>query len=442
MALGAAGLPADRRHWLALGLLRVHDPRIRLRAWHGVVIVCLLLPLLQTWQSTASPASAGDTIEPQSLADWSFWIALAILAGVALRIGWLASGLFRLRRVRLRADPWRPIPSWFGEVTKAVGASADVSVSADVESAVTFGLRRPAILVPRDLPDAPASHQRAVLAHELTHVARRDWLWVLGEETVRTMFWCHPAMWFALGEAQLAREEVVDRRAIAATGSRDGYLEALVAAAAPAPAAALGFGPQFYRRRQLEIRIRRLLKENAMSRKQLIAMAGVLAFMVPATVMAGGRAFPLVTIGDVVQQVPPPPPPPPPPAPPAPAVKQKPAQPKEPPPPPPPPPPRVPPAAKAERVMPPPPPPVPPAKAVAGTARSTPPPPPPAVPARPADATTPLPPAAASDAQPGKAPAPPPPPPAPARAAKRGIPPPPPPPPPAPPIPGRGRGGR
>ena len=33
---------------LSLGLLRVQDPRIRLRVWHGIVIVSLLLPLLQT----------------------------------------------------------------------------------------------------------------------------------------------------------------------------------------------------------------------------------------------------------------------------------------------------------------------------------------------------------------------------------------------------------
>src|SRR6185295_8426111 len=130
--------------------------------------------------------------------------------------------------------------------------------------------RRPSILVPNALRHAPEPHQRAVLAHELHHVARRDWLWVLGEEAIRTAWWCHPAIWFALSEAQLAREEVVDRQTIAATGDRRSYLEALVAAADPAPAGALGFGPQFYRRRQLTTRIRRLLKENAMSTGRML----------------------------------------------------------------------------------------------------------------------------------------------------------------------------
>src|SRR4029078_9338650 len=132
--------------------------------------------------------------------------------------------------------------------------------SRDVLSAVTFGVREPTILVPASLPAAPESQQHAVVVHELHHVKRRDWLWVLGEETIRTVLWCHPAVWYALGEAQLAREEAVDRETVAALGNRRSYLAALLAAADPAPAAALGFGPQFYRRHQLKIRVRRLLQ--------------------------------------------------------------------------------------------------------------------------------------------------------------------------------------
>ena len=325
---------------LTLGLLRAHDPRLRLRVWHGVVLVCVLLPLLQSWQAPEPAANAAGPADAETAFNWPVWIAVGVVAGCAMRAGWLAAGLFKLRHLRTHSDRWYPLPEWYGSLTHAVGATADVSFSRDVDSAVTFGLRRPSILVPHALGEAPDAHQRAVLAHELTHVARRDWLWVLGEETIRTALWCHPAIWFALGEAQLAREEVVDRRAIAATGNRTSYLEALVAAAGPAPAAALGFGPQFYRRRQLQTRIRRLLQEHAMSTTRLIAMTSVLALTVPVTILAGGRAFPLIATGSAatIQQVPPPPPPPPPPAtppvPPAPPAVQK----TMPPPPPPPPP--------------------------------------------------------------------------------------------------------
>jgi hypothetical protein len=202
---------------------------------------------------------------------------------------------------------------WYRGLAADAGVSASLAASLDIDSAVTFGVRRPAILVPGRLLEAPEPHQRAIVAHELHHVARRDWVWVLAEEALRIALWWHPAIWFALGEAQLAREEIVDRRTIAATGNRTGYLEALIAAADSAPAGALGFGPQFYRRRQLFTRVRRLLQEETMSNVRVFAVAAALAIAVPATVFGVSAAFPLTAAERAIapQDQPPPPPPPP-----------------------------------------------------------------------------------------------------------------------------------
>jgi bla regulator protein blaR1 len=319
---------------LVLAALRVTNPSLRLRTWHGVLLVALLLPFLQPWQRVAAVTPSWAPADAGAIA-WDRWLMAIVAGGVLVRFGWLAAGLTRLRQIRLRSRAWVPEPQWYRSTAQTVGADASLGASHDVESAVTFGVRRPVILVPHRLVDAPEPQQRAVVTHELTHVARRDWLWVLGEEGIRTALWWHPAIWFVLGSAQLAREEVVDRRTVGLIGSRTDYLEALVAAAEPAPAAALGFGPQFYRRRQLQIRIRRLLKEDAMSTQKLVACAAVLALAVPATVMAAGTAFPLVTLeSPAVVQDPPPPPPPPPPGP-----ARRTANKELPPPPPPPPPP-------------------------------------------------------------------------------------------------------
>ncbi len=234
-----------------LALLRVTDPRLRLRTWHAVLGAALLLPFMQRWRIDAV-AAASPSVEAAAAAArfaWEPWLAAFVVLGIAARAGWMAAGLRQLRRLRLTATPWRPLPAWYRGLAADAGVSASLAASLDIDSAVTFGVRRPAILVPGRLLDAPEPHQRAIVAHELHHVARRDWVWVLAEEALRTALWWHPAIWFALGEAQLAREEIVDRRTIAATGNRTEYLEALIAAADPARAGALGFGPQFYRRR-------------------------------------------------------------------------------------------------------------------------------------------------------------------------------------------------
>lgn len=427
-----------------LAVLRVSDPLLRLRTWYGVLLAVLLLPILQPWERVAV-VTASWTSSSAGVATANWWLVAIATAGVLVRFGWLAAGLTKLRRIRARSSAWMPQPRWYGSVSRALRATASLRLSGDVESAVTFGVLRPAILVPHRLLDAPEPQQRAVITHELTHVSRRDWLWVLGEETIRTALWWHPAIWFVLGSTQLAREEVVDRRTIAFTGSREGYLEALMAAAEPAPAAALGFGPQFYRRRQLQLRIRRLLKENSMSTPKIVACVAVLALAVPATVMAAGSAFPLVTL-EATASIQNPPPPPPPPPPPAPVVQDRKVrvqqgEPAPPPPPPPPPPAKVVREVRGrQQLMPPPPPPAPPKAlhkgAPGGVPAGAPPPPPPAPPAPPkvVDVQKGVP-----GGVPGGVPAPP-------KPVKKGggtEPPAPPPPPPPPPkvIKGSGAGG-
>lgn len=459
-----------------LAAMRVVDARVRLRVWRGALMSALALPLFQRWQIVF--VTAGDTAD--AIADpvrwnWAPWLAVVIMFGVIIRAVWLISSFWGLRRLRMRAIAWLPPPAWYPPMAGTIGASAELGVSTEIGSAVTFGVRRPSILVPANLLESPEPHQRAVVAHELHHVARRDWLWVLGEEFIRTALWWHPAIWFALDEVQLAREEVVDRQAIAATGSRRSYLEALVAAADPAAYRTMGFVPNFYRRRHLSMRIKRLLQENTMTTRKVIGIAAALALALPATVVAAGAAFPLVAVDEAVRQDPPPPPPPPPPAP----VRVKPTQDpaKVPPPPtparpvrksdmPPPPPPPPPPPAPVKMKPPAPPkvvstsqgvpgampgkgvnddvvkvgPPSPPKVVRKGDLPGPPPPPPPAPSAK-VPAPPPPPPKGVSAVPGGNVKGTPPPPPTPAKVIKKGEMPLPPPPPPPVPV-KKGRGGK
>jgi Zn-dependent protease with chaperone function len=396
-----------------LALLRVTDPRLRLRTWHGILGAALVLPVMQRWRLDEA-AAVSRSLDAAAAArfGWESWLAAIVVIGMAARAGWIAAGLRQLRRLRVAATPWRPLPTWYEGLATEAGASASLASSVDIDSAVTFGVRRPTILVPERLLDVPEPQQRAIVAHELQHVARRDWVWVLAEEALRIVLWWHPAIWFALGEAQLAREEIVDRRTIAATGNRTGYLEALIAAAEPACAGSHGFGPQFYRRHQLFTRVRRLLEEETMSTARMLAAAAVLAIAVRATALGAIAAFPLISPLPAIasQDVPPPPPPPPPPA------QARTSGQDDAPPAPPPPPTR---ARKGEgmRDVPPPPPPPPPAQARTSGADDAPPPPPP-------------PPAPVRKGEGMNRDVPPPPPPPPARpSAKEDAPPPPPPPP-------------
>jgi TonB family protein len=142
--------------------------------------------------------------------------------------------------------------------------------------------------------------QDAILCHEILHVRRGDWLFVIAEELVRAVFWFHPAIWWVLAEIQLAREQAVDREVLEMTRSRDPYIDALLAMAGATPELELSPAPLFLRKRHLKQRVMGILKEANMS-KPLTAglLAAGLATMAAACWLVSG-AIPLAAAPQTV----------------------------------------------------------------------------------------------------------------------------------------------
>ena len=263
-------------------LLRLRMPRARLVFWHALLAACLLLPFLaprkrETIVSSTPTINAPFAATPLRVAPKRSIprseIAFALLAaGFAARLVWLAAGFWRLRRYRLNSRPLEPALSWSVE--------ADLRISADVASPVTFGFRKPVVLLPANFPDLDPHMQDAILYHEILHVRRGDWLFTLAEEVVRSIFWFHPAIWWLLGEIGLAREQAVDHEVIELTKSRDGYLDALLAIAGANPKLDLAPAPLFLRKRHLKQRVVSILKEVRMSKtKRISTLAAGLTFL-------------------------------------------------------------------------------------------------------------------------------------------------------------------
>jgi TonB family protein len=161
---------------------------------------------------------------------------------------------------------------------------------------VTFGVLHPVILLPAVLASADSAAQRAVVAHELHHVARRDWTWVIAEEVVRSIFWFHPAIWWLISRVQLARETVVDELSILTTNARRAYLDALLAFADDT---GLASTPAFSARRHLFHRVLLLSKEGNMSSSRIALASCVLVAALGAGSWGAVRAFPLASIAVV-----------------------------------------------------------------------------------------------------------------------------------------------
>jgi TonB family protein len=299
---------------LVARIVQIDVPAARYVWWRAVLVVCLALPVIQPWAppalsavevpapegATASgiapPASARGMaapvqirIRPTTGPRWPSIVAASLAAGALLRLGWLAAGLLRLRRIRrsaVAADAC-DAPDL---LQLLLDAGAEVRQVASLRQPVTFGVRRPVVLLPAALRAMSPGVQRAVLAHELWHVRRHDWLWSFSEEVLRSIFWFHPAIHYLVAQVQGAREEVVDRRSVLSTNAKRSYLEALLAfAEEPAvyPAA------PFVRRRQLFNRMMLISKEGAMSSKRIVASSAAMAGVLIMTGWCGVQAFPL-----------------------------------------------------------------------------------------------------------------------------------------------------
>jgi bla regulator protein BlaR1 len=89
--------------------------------------------------------------------------------------------------------------------------SVRLRIVAELASPVTFGWWRPVVLVPASLVSGmPAHLLEALLAHELAHIGRHDYLVNLLQNVVEALLFYHPAIWWISGRIRVEREQVAD----------------------------------------------------------------------------------------------------------------------------------------------------------------------------------------------------------------------------------------
>ena len=135
-----------------------------------------------------------------------------------------------------------------------IGTSPKISVP------MVMGLVKPLILLPAGTILALTPMQlEAIMAHELAHIKRRDYLANLLQSTMEVLFYYHPAVWWLSGQVRREREHCCDDMAVAVCGDDLAYAKALLslqAYAKGAPQFALAFSNQ---KDHLLLRVKRVL---------------------------------------------------------------------------------------------------------------------------------------------------------------------------------------
>ena len=284
-------------------------PRVRLFVLRTVFFAVLALPFQAVlWPGPAGVPAAevapsvafGDTLTVGTGAPagvWRPWFTAVLVGGAVARGLWVGLGLLALVRATRHARP-AGNHATVRDLQERLATRARVCWHDGIAQPVTFGLWPAVVLLPASSIDAPPPRLRVMVGHELLHVQRRDWAWVLGEELAQTLLWWHPAIWWLVSELQLAREEVIDRLTVDTLGGRRDYLEALLGVVdAPAPAPLLSM---FLRRRQLARRIASLAREVSMSRPRALASTLVVTTVLVAATALVVHALPLAPMPQTV----------------------------------------------------------------------------------------------------------------------------------------------
>jgi TonB family protein len=158
--------------------------------------------------STAAPAAPDAAIDP-TLVFASLWTV-----GVVVNLAALIVGFTRLRRIAASASvvhdgPWAEAAR---ELTAHYGLRTPVQLLQSDRPAllVTWGLLTPKVLLPADATSWSADRIRIVLAHELAHVQRHDWIIQIGSELLRCANWFNPLVWLASSRLRLESERACD----------------------------------------------------------------------------------------------------------------------------------------------------------------------------------------------------------------------------------------
>src|SRR5215831_11885380 len=241
-------------------------------------------------------------------------VSIIWMTGVALSLAVLGIGLARLRWIasrarRVESGPWAIAAA---VIARAYGLRRPPLVLHTRHASVlgTWGVTHAKVLLPADALDWPADRIRIVLAHELAHVRRGDWIVQLAVEVVCAAYWFNPLVWLAARRLRLESEQACDDAVLTMGVEGSAYASELVDLARAFQAGRQSFVPAtpIARPSSLERRVRAMLNvklnRDPITRTASIAAAVVLAavsvFVAGFGVSAQGQ-FATVT-GSIVDQ--------------------------------------------------------------------------------------------------------------------------------------------
>lgn len=241
------------RHWL-----RNKSPAARYNLAMLTLMTSALLPIVTfvhlyqpatsanataAWPSlTVITAASADSSAPTFLpwlnnlhvwlSPWLSWAVLLWFMGVLIMTFRVGHGWQRAHHLRRTAE-FPPLPQWESivkDLSRRLGIRKVVRLAVSTRILVpsVIGWLKPVILLPPSVISGLTPLQiELILAHELAHVRRYDYLWNLVQIVVETLLFYHPVVRWVSNQARIEREQCCDDLVVALHGDPLDYARAL-----------------------------------------------------------------------------------------------------------------------------------------------------------------------------------------------------------------------
>lgn len=199
---------------------------IRFAIWGSAFALTIIMPLLHLQKVVVQHLSAPSAVVHLGI-DWAIAIAFIWTVLMIGRSAQLLIQAIRLRRIWMRADPVA-VDGAILELLQNGRRTAELCISADVDSPSVIGFFSPRLLIPEWLfAKLTPSELRQIVLHEREHLRRHDqWINLL-QKMGLALFPLNPALLWVDRRLSFERELACDAGVVASTAAPFDYANCL-----------------------------------------------------------------------------------------------------------------------------------------------------------------------------------------------------------------------
>jgi len=202
----------------ALPLVVLFAPQVSI----GVEVPQTHAPIIEapsTQPAIATSTTSNDDTRAArpAVASWPAisWITIARsvwLCGALMLLFQLGLELCRLRRIRRDGLPWPERDELMRTLAHECGVKRPIELllHEGILAPLTYGIWRPAVMVPNEGCEWGEDNLRRAIVHELEHVKRGDWMIQLAARLTVVFYWFHPLVWMAFRRLRVEAERACD----------------------------------------------------------------------------------------------------------------------------------------------------------------------------------------------------------------------------------------